>query len=324
MVMSLLEIKDLRMYYSIEKKGWVKAVDGINLRVGKGKTLGLVGESGCGKSSLGLTILRILPSNAKIMDGQIKLEGQDILSMPEDRFRKEVRWKKISMVFQGAMNALNPVMKIGDQIAEAIMVHEDVSKKEALERAKQLLKMVGIDPARANHYPHEFSGGMKQRVMIAMALACNPILLIADEPTTALDVIVQAQILKLIKDIQQQTRFSTILITHDLSIVAELCDEVAVMYAGKIVEYGPVEKVYLEPRHPYTYKLIGATPSVKGVRRRLEFIPGVPPNLLNPPPGCRFHPRCPYAIDRCRVEEPETKEVDGVLVSCHRVDELWS
>ncbi len=322
--MSLLEIKDLRMYYSIEKKGWVKAVDGINLRVGKGKTLGLVGESGCGKSSLGLTILRILPSNAKIMDGQIKLEGQDILSMPEDRFRKEVRWKKISMVFQGAMNALNPVMKIGDQIAEAIMVHEDVSKKEALERAKQLLKMVGIDPARANHYPHEFSGGMKQRVMIAMALACNPILLIADEPTTALDVIVQAQILKLIKDIQQQTRFSTILITHDLSIVAELCDEVAVMYAGKIVEYGPVEKVYLEPRHPYTYKLIGATPSVKGVRRRLEFIPGVPPNLLNPPPGCRFHPRCPYAIDRCRVEEPETKEVDGVLVSCHRVDELWS
>ncbi|RLF10395.1 MAG: ABC transporter ATP-binding protein [Thermoprotei archaeon] len=312
------------MYYLIERRGWVKAVDRVSFHIDKGEALGLVGESGCGKSSLGITILRILPYNARILGGKVILEGRDVLSIPEEQFRKEVRWKKISMVFQGAMNALNPVMKIGDQIAEAIMIHENVSKKEAIERVKQLLKLVGIDPSRVNHYPHEFSGGMRQRAMIAMALACNPALLIADEPTTALDVIVQAQVLKLIRDIQQQVGISTLLVTHDLSIVAELCDKVAVMYAGKIVEYGSTNEVYYKPRHPYTYKLLGAMPSVKGKKRRLEFIPGAPPDLLEPPPGCRFHPRCPYAIEICSKEEPTMQEVDGVMVACHRAGELWN
>lgn len=322
--MHLLDVQELTMYYLIERRGWVKAVDRVSFHIDKGEALGLVGESGCGKSSLGITILRILPYNARILGGKVILEGRDVLSIPEEQFRKEVRWKKISMVFQGAMNALNPVMKIGDQIAEAIMIHENVSKKEAIERAKQLLKLVGIDPSRVNHYPHEFSGGMRQRAMIAMALACNPALLIADEPTTALDVIVQAQVLKLIRDIQQQVGISTLLVTHDLSIVAELCDKVAVMYAGKIVEYGSTNEVYYKPRHPYTYKLLGAMPSVKGKKRRLEFIPGAPPDLLEPPPGCRFHPRCPYAIEICSKEEPTMQEVDGVMVACHRAGELWN
>jgi len=320
----LLDVQELTMYYLIERRGWVKAVDRVSFHIDKGEALGLVGESGCGKSSLGITILRILPYNARILGGKVILEGRDVLSIPEEQFRKEVRWKKISMVFQGAMNALNPVMKIGDQIAEAIMIHENVSKKEAIERVKQLLKLVGIDPSRVNHYPHEFSGGMRQRAMIAMALACNPALLIADEPTTALDVIVQAQVLKLIRDIQQQVGISTLLVTHDLSIVAELCDKVAVMYAGKIVEYGSTNEVYYKPRHPYTYKLLGAMPSVKGKKRRLEFIPGAPPDLLEPPPGCRFHPRCPYAIEICSKEEPTMQEVDGVMVACHRAGELWN
>ncbi len=322
--MHLLDVQELTMYYLIERRGWVKAVDRVSFHIDKGEALGLVGESGCGKSSLGITILRILPYNARILGGKVILEGRDVLSIPEEQFRKEVRWKKISMVFQGAMNALNPVMKIGDQIAEAIMIHENVSKKEAIERVKQLLKLVGIDPSRVNHYPHEFSGGMRQRAMIAMALACNPALLIADEPTTALDVIVQAQVLKLIRDIQQQVGISTLLVTHDLSIVAELCDKVAVMYAGKIVEYGSTNEVYYKPRHPYTYKLLGAMPSVKGKKRRLEFIPGAPPDLLEPPPGCRFHPRCPYAIEICSKEEPTMQEVDGVMVACHRAGELWN
>lgn len=322
--MHLLDVQELTMYYLIERRGWVKAVDRVSFHIDKGEALGLVGESGCGKSSLGITILRILPYNARILGGKVILEGRDVLSIPEEQFRKEVRWKKISMVFQGAMNALNPVMKIGDQIAEAIMIHENVSKKEAIERVKQLLKLVGIDPSRVNHYPHEFSGGMRQRAMIAMALACNPALLIADEPTTALDVIVQAQVLKLIRDIQQQVGISTLLVTHDLSIVAELCDKVAVMYAGKIVEYGSTNEVYYKPRHPYTYKLLGAMPSVKGKKRRLEFIPGAPPDLLEPPPGCRFHPRCPYAIKICSKEEPTMQEVDGVMVACHRAGELWN
>ncbi len=322
--MPVLSVQDLKMYYLVERRGWVRAVDGVNFDLEKGEALGLVGESGCGKSSLGITILRILPFNARIFGGKVVLEGKDILQMPEDKFRKEIRWKKISMVFQGAMNALNPVMRVGDQIAEAILLHEDVSRQEALERARNLLKLVGIDPSRANSYPHEFSGGMRQRAMIAMALACNPSVMIADEPTTALDVIVQAQILKLIKDIQRRLGISTILVTHDLSIVADLCDKVAVMYAGKIVELGPAEKIYYRPLHPYTAKLLGAVPSVKGKRRRLEFIPGAPPDLLYPPPGCRFHPRCPYAEETCKKEEPPMKEVNGVKVACHRVEELWN
>jgi len=225
------------------------------------------------------------------------------------------------MIFQGAMNALNPVMKIGDQIAEAILAHEsDVDKKEAWERARKLLQLVGIDPSRADDYPHEFSGGMKQRAMIAMALACNPKLLIADEPATALDVIVQAQVLDVMKSLKEKLGLSMILITHDLSIIAEMCNKVAIMYAGKIVEYADVYTIFKDPKHPYTKGLIGAFPSLKGPKKPFISIPGSPPNLLNPPLGCRFYPRCKYATDKCKVEEPELIDIGNKhLIACHLV-----
>lgn len=319
----LLEVEDLKMYYEILGKGLVRAVDGVSLSLDKGETIGIVGESGCGKSSLAITIMRILPINARIYGGKVLLNGKDILNMDIEKFRREIRWKRISMVFQGAMNALNPVMKVGDQIAEAIMIHKKVSKRRAMRRVRELLEMVGIDPSRANSYPFEFSGGMRQRAMIAMALALNPDIIIADEPTTALDVIVQAQILKLIKDIQRKLKLSVILISHDISMVSELSDKIAVMYAGQIVEYGDIVKVFMNPLHPYTKALLSSVPSIKGKRRRLQSISGVPPNLLSPPNGCRFHPRCPFKIDICVREEPELIIAsENHLVKCHRFEEL--
>ena len=317
--MPLLEVENLKMYYET-LHGWVKAVDDINLYLDKGEALGLAGESGCGKTSAMLTILRLLPFNAKVFGGKILFEGEDILSMPEDRFRKEFRWKKISTIFQGAMNALHPTMKIGYQIAEAILAHENVSKQEAYERAGELLDLVGIGKERLDRYPHELSGGMKQRTMIAMSLACNPKLIIADEPTTALDVIVATQIMKVMAELQKTLKLSLILVTHDLSMISEICDKVAIMYAGKIAEYGDVITVYKSPLHPYTEKLIKAFPSITGKKRELPSIPGFPPDLLSPPPGCRFHPRCPYAQDICKREEPELIEVEkGHMVACHLV-----
>jgi len=308
------------MYYEVKGKRWVKAVDNVSIKIDRGESLGLAGESGCGKTSLSLSIMRLLPPNGKVLSGEIKFENEDILNMGYKLFKKKIAWKKISLVPQAAMSALNPVMKVGDQIVEAIIFHEDVSKEEALERAKTLFKLVGLDPSRINDYPHEFSGGMRQRVMIAMALACNPKLVIADEPTSALDVIVQAQILSLIKDLQKNLNLSMILVTHDLSILSEICNSIAVMYAGKIVEYGPTLDVYEDPQHPYTKGLLAATPSIKGTRRRLKSIPGTPPDLLNPPPGCRFHPRCPYAKDICRKEEPPLVKVgEKRVVACHEV-----
>jgi peptide/nickel transport system ATP-binding protein len=304
----LLDVVGLKAYYST-LRGYVKAVDNVSLRIRRKEALGLVGESGCGKSTFALTIMRLLPSNGKVIDGAAFFDGEDILSMKEERFRREYRWKRLAMVFQGAMNALNPVYRVGDQIAEAILEHEDVTKEEAINRAKELLSLVGVDPDRIRSYPHELSGGMKQRVMIAMALACKPEFLIADEPTTALDVIVQAQVLKLIKRLQEQLGLTLMLITHDLSVVAEICDHVAVMYAGKIVEMGDIVSLYKDPKHPYTQGLIGSFPSIKGERRELASIPGAPPPLLNPPPGCRFHPRCPYAKEICREKEPELTEI---------------
>jgi len=316
----LLEVNALKMYYEVKGKRWVKAVDNVSIRIDRGESLGLAGESGSGKTSLSLSIMRLLPSNGKILGGEIKFENEDILNMNYKLFKKKIAWKKISLVPQAAMSALNPVMKVGDQIVEAIIFHENVSKKEALERVKTLFKLVGLDPSRINDYPHEFSGGMRQRVMIAMALACNPKLVIADEPTSALDVIVQAQILSLIKDLQKNLNLSMILVTHDLSILSEICNSIAVMYAGKIVEYGPTLEVYEDPQHPYTKGLLAATPSIKGTRRRLKSIPGTPPDLLNPPPGCRFHPRCPYAKDICKKEEPPLVKVGGRrVVACHEV-----
>ncbi|HKZ93457.1 MAG TPA: ABC transporter ATP-binding protein [Candidatus Bathyarchaeia archaeon] len=302
-------------------RGEVKAVDDVSFEVQKGDAIGLAGESGCGKTSAALSILKLLPWNGKIYGGNIRFGGEEILKMPPDKFNKEIRWKKISVVFQGAMNALHPNKSIGSQIAEPILAHEDVSKDEARKRTERLLDLVGIGASKFARYPHELSGGMKQRSMISMALACNPTLVIADEPTTALDVIIEAQVLKVMKELQKKLDLSLILISHDLSMIADTCNKVAIMYAGKIAEYGESAPLYKEPLHPYTQKLIGAFPSILGVKRELQSIPGFPPDLLNPPPGCRFHPRCPYAMDICKRKEPEVTEVDGSqhLVACHLV-----
>ena len=312
----LLRIERLRVYY-YSLRGIVKAVDDVELELNRGEVLGLAGESGCGKSTLGFALLRLVPPPGRIVSGSIVFDGVDLVQLPEPVLRRDFRWKRISMIFQGAMNALNPVKTVGDQIAEAIMTHEkDVTKEEALERAKKLLEMVGIDPRRVKAYPHELSGGMKQRVVIAMALALNPDLVIADEPTTALDVVVQAQIVNLLKKLKMERNMSLILISHDLSLIAEMADKVAIMYAGKIVEFGPSDIIYENPAHPYTQLLIRSIPRLRGPKE-LVWIPGQPPDLRTPPPGCRFHPRCPYVMDVCRRDEPPTIEIErGHYVSC--------
>ncbi len=318
-VSEVLKVDGLKMYYRMGQ-AYVKAVDDISFSVRKGNCLGLAGESGSGKTSIATTIMRILPKNAQIISGVIYLDGQDILKFDDEEFRK-IRWVKIALVPQASMNAFDPVFTIGDQIVEAILTHRNITKDEALSRAKELFQLVGIDPSRINNYPHEFSGGMKQRAAIAMALANNPDILILDEPTTALDVIVQAQILSLLRSLKQKLNISMILITHDLSIIADVCDSIAVIYAGKIVEYGDINKIYHSPKHPYTQGLLGAFPNIKAKKQKLIGIPGAPPNLANPPSGCRFHPRCPYAFDRCKVEEPKLKEVEpGHYVACHLYD----
>jgi len=313
----LLKVENLKMYYNTVR-GDVKAVDDVSFTVSTKESLGLAGESGCGKTSAALTIMRLLPSNGRIMDGSIKLDGDDITKMGDKEIRLKIRWKRISMIFQGAMNALHPTYNIGHQIAEAILEHEAVNKKEALERAGKLLELVGIERSKTNRYPHELSGGMKQRAVTAMALACNPDLIIADEPTTALDVIVQAQVLRVMKELQSRLDLSWILITHDLSMIAETCARAAIMYAGKIVEYGDVVPMFTEPLHPYTQKLITAFPSVIGPRTELSSIHGFPPDLLHPPSGCRFHPRCPRAMEVCRKKEPVfAKGAKDQHVACH-------
>ena len=319
--MTLLDVQNLITHY-VTIRGHVKAVDKVSFQIEKGESLGLAGESGCGKTTVALSILKILPRGGKILGGRILFKGQDLVRLKEDEMRKQVRWKGISIVFQGAMNALNPVYKVGDQIVEAISTHESgISKKEAMERAGKLLEMVGLEPSRADNYPHEFSGGMRQRALIAMALACNPDLLIADEPGTALDVIVQAQVLKLLRELKERLHLAMILITHDLSIIAETCEKIAIMYAGKIVEYGDVMHIFGDPLHPYTQGLIGAFPSIRSARTRMSSIPGFPPDLLAPPPSCRFHPRCQYAMDICRKKEPLLIEEAGKnrYVACHLI-----
>ncbi len=318
-VSEVLKVDGLKMYYRMGQ-AYVKAVDDISFSVRKGNCLGLAGESGSGKTSIATTIMRILPKNAQIISGNIYLDGQDVLKFDDEGFRK-IRWVKIALVPQASMNAFDPVFTIGDQIVEAILTHRNITKDEAVSRVKELFQLVGIDPSRINNYPHEFSGGMKQRAAIAMALANNPDILILDEPTTALDVIVQAQILSLLRSLKQKLNISMILITHDLSIIADVCDSIAVIYAGKIVEYGDINKIYHSPKHPYTQGLLGAFPNIKAKKQKLIGIPGAPPNLANPPSGCRFHPRCPYAFDRCKVEEPKLKEVEpGHYVACHLYD----
>jgi peptide/nickel transport system ATP-binding protein len=313
----LLKVNDLVMHYGT-LRGPVKAVDRVSFSLKKGESLGLVGESGCGKTSTMLAILRLLPSNAKVINGEIVFEGKNLLKMSKKEFNEHIRWKKISVVFQGAMNALHPMMPVGEQIAEAITLHEHISKKEAFERAGKLLDLVGVGAVRTARYAHELSGGMKQRCMIAMSLASNPDLVIADEPTTALDVIISAQVLKMLKDLQRKLNISVIVVTHDLSMVAEICEKIAIMYAGKMVENGDIKKVFSEPRHPYTQGLIGAFPSILGSKKALKSIPGSPPDLLDPPRGCTFHPRCPYAMEVCRKEEPgSTRIEEDWFVACH-------
>lgn len=312
----LLEVKDLYTYF-YTTKGVVRAVDGVSFTLNKGEVLGIAGESGCGKSTLAYSIIRLVPPPGKIKSGEIYFMGENILKMDRETFRKKVRWKGISMIFQGAMNALNPVYTVGDQIAEVIMIHEGLSKREAYVRVYKLLSLVGIDPRRAHSYPHELSGGMRQRVLIAMALALSPSLVIADEPTTALDVVVQAQIMNLLKKLQRDLKTSIILITHDLSLIAEIADKVAIMYAGKIVETGTSEQIYYNPQHPYTKGLLAAIPRIRGEITKLEWIPGVPPDLRNPPPGCRFAPRCKFKFEPCDKEEPPIIEIEpGHYVSC--------
>lgn len=316
----LLSIRNLSTYYST-LRGYVRAVENVSFEIGEKEALGLAGESGCGKTTVALSILKILPPGGIIKNGKIIFQNIDLVKLDEEQLRKDIRWKRISIIFQGAMNALNPVYNVGQQIEEAIRLHEpEVSKREAMERASKLLELVGIEPSRINNYPHEFSGGMRQRAMIAMALACNPELLIADEPGTALDVIVQAQVLKLLKELKTRLGLSMMLITHDLSIIAETCEKVAIMYAGKIVERGKVRDVFKEPLHPYTQGLIGAFPELKAPRTKLSSIPGFPPDLLSPPSGCRFHPRCQYAMDTCKREEPKETLINGDhYVACHLI-----
>ena len=316
--MSLLSVQNLTTYYKT-MRGYVRAVEDVSFNLGKGEAMGLAGESGCGKTTVALSILRLLPSNGEIVKGRVLFRDKDVVDMSEDELRKEIRWKGISLIFQGAMNALNPVYSVEYQIVEAIRHHEEnVSKKEAKERVKKLFELVGLDPSRTTNYPHEFSGGMRQRAMIAMALACNPDLVIADEPGTALDVIVQAQVLKLMRSLKEKLNLGTIIITHDLSIISETCEKLAIMYAGRLVELGDVVAMFKDPLHPYTQGLIQAFPHIKEERRRMESIPGSPPNLLNPPSGCRFSPRCKYAMEVCRKEVPPLNEVsDGHFVACH-------
>lgn len=315
--MALLDVENLKMYYEV-MRGHVKAVDDVSFQVEKKESLGLAGESGCGKTSAALAILKLLPWNAKIISGNIKLTGENIVKLKEREFRDKIRWKRISMIFQGAMNALHPTYTVGHQIAEAILKHEKVNKEEAMGRAVKLIELVGMEGSKVKRYPHELSGGMKQRAVTAMALACNPDLVIADEPTTALDVIVQAQVLKVMKELRSRLDISMLVISHDLSLIAETCDKIAIMYAGKIAEMGTTVHIYKEPLHPYSEKLIAAFPSVIGRKTELSSIHGFPPDLLDPPPGCRFHPRCEHAMEICRKKEPALLEAGskGHYASC--------
>ncbi len=314
--MSLLTVKDLKVQFET-LEGTVRAVDGVSFTVGEGESLGLAGESGCGKTTAALSIMQLLPKNGHIVDGSIQYQGYDLTKLTEGQLRS-IRWQHISIIFQGAMNALNPVKRVGPQIAEPIILHEQVDEEVANKRVGELLELVGIPKERATEYPHEFSGGMRQRVMIAMALACNPKVVIADEPVTALDVMIQAQILELLERLKRELGLSMILISHDLSVMAETCDSMAIMYAGKIVETGSVRDVFKDSKHPYTKDLIGAFPDIKGSRDLPAYIPGDIPSLIHPPEGCRFHPRCKFAWKLCQDQEPPLALIEGRhFAACH-------
>jgi oligopeptide/dipeptide ABC transporter ATP-binding protein len=326
--MALLEVRGLKTWFAT-RRGEIRAVDDVSFTLAEGEVLSLVGESGCGKSVTALSILRLVSAPGRIAGGEIYFEGRNLLALREDEMRA-IRGDDIAMIFQDPMTSLNPVFTVGEQIAEAIRLHRKVSKKEAWNQAVEGMRDVAIPApeARAKTYPHEMSGGMRQRVMIAMALACDPKLLIADEPTTALDVTIQAQILDLLNDLREKRNLALLLITHDLGVVAETADRVAVMYAGKIVEEAPVKELFHRPRHPYTEGLLRAVPrldeSGEARKRRLQTIEGVVPNALDLPPGCRFAPRCEHARETCRAGEPPLLDLGvGHLSRCARATELY-
>ena len=318
---SFLSVRDLEVIYTSRKKV-VQAVNKVSFDMKKGETLALVGETGAGKTTIAKAILGILPNPpAKILGGEVWLDGEELLKMPENKML-DIRGKKIAMIFQDPMTALNPLMTVGEQIMEGLLLHNDYDKKQAEEKAKEMLEMVGIAKERSVEYPFEFSGGMKQRVVIAMALACNPLLLLADEPTTALDVTIQAQVLDLIKDLKKKYNTSMILITHDLGVVAETSDNVAVVYAVKIIEYVDKKSIFLNPSHPYTKGLFASLPSMNGKEKRLKPIQGTLPDPTELPAGCAFAPRCPRATEKCRAGEiPMTEIEPGHLCSCCNMDQ---
>ncbi|UCE11834.1 MAG: ABC transporter ATP-binding protein [Candidatus Thorarchaeota archaeon] len=319
MTEDVLEIRNLYISYQT-KQGKVKAAEDVSFKIRCGDFVGLSGESGCGKTTTALAVMHLLPKEGIVEGGEILFNGRNVLEYKDQEVR-EYLWRDVSMIFQGAMNALNPVHKVIDQMTTAIQIHEGVSHEEARERSLELIDSVGIDIARAGGYPHEMSGGMKQRLMIALALVCHPSLVIADEPTTALDVMVQAQILELLKQLRNRTNLSLLLITHDLSVIAETCDHTIIMYAGRIVEMGSTSKIFSDPEHPYTMKLISSFPSILS-DKGIDYIPGNPPDLINPPSGCRFHPRCDFTINQCKENSPPLEEQDNHLVACWRRSDI--
>jgi peptide/nickel transport system ATP-binding protein len=317
---NLLEIKNLSIEYDTDERA-NKAVNNLNLKIREGETLGFVGETGAGKTTTALGIMRLVPDPpGKIVSGEIYFEGENLLQKSEKEMRT-IRGNKISMIFQDPMTSLNPIMTVGEQIQEVIELHQNLAKDELRKKAEEMLETVGIRKERFDDYPHQFSGGMKQRVVIAMALACNPKLIIADEPTTALDVTIQAQVLELMKELKDKFNTSMLLITHDLGVVAETCDYVAIMYAGSSLEYGNVERLYNNPLHPYTVGLFNSIPSLDEDKEKLDVIPGTPPDPANLPTGCRFHPRCSRCMEICKKSIPKTIEVEkGHFVSCFLYD----
>ena len=324
---ALLELRQLTVEYGSGARG-VRAVDGVDLEIREGEVVGLAGESGCGKTTVANAVLQILRPPARIVGGSVLYQGEDLVGKKPEELRR-FRWRNVSMVFQSAMNALNPVMRVGDQFVDAMRAHERIDRRRALARAGELLELVGIDRRRVRAYPHELSGGMRQRVIIAMALSLNPDLVILDEPTTALDVVVQREILQQVEALRRDFGFAVLFITHDLSLLLEFADRIAIMYAGELVETAPAERLGTNPRHPYTQRLLQSFPPLSGPLERLSGIPGSPPDLRDPPSGCRFHPRCPYCgperpelYGRQTTERPVLHEVEpGHRVACHLVEE---
>ncbi len=319
---TVLHIENLKTHYDSEQ-GPVKAVDGVSLSIGENEFFGLAGESGCGKSTLIRTILRLVPATAKVTADRLSFNGRDLLAMSDKEFREQILWQGISLVPQSAMNALNPVYRVGDQLIEAIQAHTDLSKEECARRVETLFEHVGLQPGLMGNYPHEFSGGMRQRAMIAMSLVLNPSLIVMDEPTTGLDVLVQERILRKLKEIRRQAKSSVsiLLITHDISVIAEMSDRIGIMYAGRLMELAESLELFNNPLHPYTMGLKNAFPSIQALDRELISIPGSPPNLLGELPGCVFSARCPFAVDECERVRPEWREVKpGHFAACLRID----